>query len=373
MSSTDKSKSNSKLYIGIAVIAILIIAIGAGVYLYTPQQAPMTTTAATTAATSAPTTAQPAIFKVAFISSASLEEPWTSVIHNALMQAVQTYGADKLSYNYTENVDYSDTPRVMREYAANGYNMIFVDAFGADDTARAAAKDFPNTFFVLGTDNHVFGDNVAVFDDWIHEPAYICGMIAGNITKSNVIGVVGGVADPEVNRLINAFKAGAKSVNPNVKVLITFMGEWFDPPKAKEAALAEISNGADVIYSERQGGIEAAELKGIPVFGSLQDQWQLAPDVVLTGPVWNMWPTVKHEIDLMMQMRWVPEDLRFYSMMGKGGASLAPWHDWQTRLKPDIVAKMQQAGVTQMVDNITNQIMTGAFTVPMDESEPTTG
>jgi len=59
--------------------------------------------------------------------------------------------------------------------------------------------------------------------------------------------------------------------------------------------------------------------------------------------------------------------------MGKGGASLAPWHDWQTRLKPDIVAKMQQAGVTQMVDNITNQIMTGAFTVPMDESEPTTG
>jgi len=69
----------------------------------------------------------------------------------------------------------------------------------------------------------------------------------------------------------------------------------------------------------------------------------------------------------------VPEDLRFYSMMGKGGASLAPWHDWQTRLKPDIVARMQQANVPGMVDNITNQIMTGAFTVPMDETEPTTG
>jgi len=373
MSSTDKPKSSSKLYIGIAVIAILIIAIAAGVYVYTPQQATMSTTAAETSAAATTAAPAPTTYKIAFISSASLEEPWTSVIHNALTQAVQTYGADKVSYNYTENVDYSDTPRVMREYAANGYNMVFVDAFGADDTARAAAKDFPNTFFVLGTDNHVFGDNVAVFDDWIHEPAYICGMIAGNITKSNVIGVVGGVADPEVNRLINAFKDGAKAVNPNVKVLITFIGEWFDPPKVKEAALAEISNGADVIYSERQGGIEAAELKGIPVFGSLQDQYQLAPDVVITGPVWDMWPTVKHEVDLMMQGKWVPEDLRFYSMMGKGGASLAPWHDWQTRLKPDIVARMQQANVAGMVDNITNQIMTGAFTVPMDETEPTTG
>jgi basic membrane lipoprotein Med (substrate-binding protein (PBP1-ABC) superfamily) len=369
LSTTEKPKSNSKIYIGIAIIAILVIAIGAGVYLYTPQQVAVTTTE-----TSAPTTAaQPAIFKIAFISSASLEEPWTSVINNALNKSVSYYGADKIQYKWTENVAYSDTPRVMREYAANGFNMVFVDAFGADDTARAAAKDFPNTFFVLGTDNHVFGDNVAVFDDWIHEPAYISGMIAGNITKSNILGVVGGVADPEVNRLINAFRDGARSVNPNVKVLVTFMGEWFNPPKAKEAALAEISQGADVIYSERQGGIEAAQEKGIPVFGSLQDQWQLAPGVVITGPVWDMWPTVKHEIDLMMQMKWVPEDLRFYSMMGKGGAYLAPWHDWETRLNPDIVARMQQAGVMQMVDNITNQIMTGAFTVPMDESEPVSG
>ena len=365
MSSTEK-KSSSKTYIAIGIIVILVIAIGAGVYLYTPQQTSSTTSAQSTQS-------QPSVYKVAFISNAPLEEPWTSVINNALNKSVQFYGADKLVYNWTENVDYSDTPRVMREYAANGFNMIFVDAFGADDTARAAAKDFPNTYFVLGTDNHVFGDNVAVFDDWIHEPAYVCGMIAGNMTKSNVVGVVGGVADPEVNRLINAFKAGAKAVNPQVKVLITFMGEWFNPPKAKEAALAEISNGADVIYSERQGGIEAAQEKNIPVFGSLLDQWQLAPNVVLTGPVWDMWPTVKHEIDLMMQGRWVAEDLRFYSMMGKSGAMLAPWHDWQTRLNADIIARMQQQGIIQMVNNIQNQIMTGAFTVPMDETQPTSG
>jgi len=365
MSSTEK-KSNSKIYIAVGIVVILIVAIAAGVYMYTPQQTATSTTAQSQSS-------QAVVYKIAFISSAPLEEPWTSVINNALNKSIQFYGADKIVYNWTENVAYSDTPRVMREYAAAGFNMVFVDAFGADDTARAAAKDFPNTYFVLGTDNHVFGDNVAVFDDWIHEPAYICGMIAGNITKSNVVGVVGGVADPEVNRLINAFKAGAKAVNPQVKVLITFMGEWFNPPKAKEAALAEISNGADVIYSERQGGIEAAEEMKIPVFGSLLDQYSQAPDVVVSGPVWDMWPTVKHEIDLMMQGRWVAEDLRFYSMMGKGGALLAPWHDWQSRLLPAIVARMQQQNVMQMVDSITSQIMTGALTVPMDESEPTSG
>jgi basic membrane lipoprotein Med (substrate-binding protein (PBP1-ABC) superfamily) len=358
LSSIEKPKSRSKIYIAIAVIAILIIAIGASVYFYTPQQAPVTT-------------AGP--MKVAFISSAPMEEPWTSVIHKALNNSLQFYGANSIVYKWTENVQYSDTPRVMREYGANGYNLVFVDAFGADDTARAAAKDFPNTYFVLGTDNHVFGDNVAVFDDWIHEPAYVCGMIAGNMTKSNILGVVGGVADPEVNRLINAFKDGAKAVNPKVRVLITFMGEWFNPPKAKEAALAEINAGADVLYSERQGGIEAAEQMHIPVFGSLQDQWNLAPDVVLTGPVWDMWPTVKHEIDLAMQHKWVAEDLRFYSMMGKGGASLAPWHDWQSRLRPEIAASMKQANVEQIVSSMTNQILTGAFTVPMDESEPISG
>lgn len=369
MSSTEKKKSSNKMYIAIGIIVILVIAIGAGVYLYQPSQAPPTST---TQSESMMTSAAGAL-KVAYISSTPMEEPWTSVIHNAINKGVQTYGADKITYKWTENVQYSDTPRVMREYATNGFNLIFVDAFGADDTARAAAKDFPNTYFVLGTDNHAFGDNVAVFDDWIHEPAYLSGMIAGNMTKTNVIGVVGGVADPEVNRLINAFKDGAKAVNPNVKVLITFMGEWFNPPKAKEAALAEINAGADVLYSEREGGIEAAELKGIPVFGSLQDQYQLAPDVVITGPVWDMWPTVQHEIDLAMQHKWEAEDLRFYSMMGKGGASLAPWHDWETRLKPDIVARLKAVNAIPAVEAVTANIMSGWFTVPIDESEPVSG
>lgn len=360
---SEKPKSSNKLYVGIAVIVILVIAIAAGVYLTQPQPGPVTTTTTGTETSAGP-------YKVAFITTAPAEEAWSGVIHRALNHAVEFYGADKISYKWTENVQYADVPRIMREYGSNGFNLVFVDAFGADDTARAAAKDFPNTYFVIGTDNHLFGDNVAVFDDWIHEPAYISGAIAGKVTKSNIVGVVGGFAVPEVNRLINAFKAGAKSTNPNVKVLVTFIGEWFNPPKAKEAANAQINAGADVIYAERQGPIEAAQEKGIPVFGNLQDQWELAPDVVLTGPVWDMWPTVQHEIDLLLAGKWVPEDLRFYSMMEKGGALLAPLHDWSTRLKPDIYARLNEVGATSIIDDLTNKIMTGQFTVPTDESIP---
>jgi basic membrane lipoprotein Med (substrate-binding protein (PBP1-ABC) superfamily) len=308
--------------------------------------------------------------KVAFITTAPAEEAWSGVIHKAIKHAVETYGSDKIDYKWTENVQYADVPRIMREYGTNGFKVVFVDAFGCDDTARAAAKDFPNTYFVIGTDNHVFGDNVSVFDDWIHEPAYIIGMLAGKLTKSNIVGVVGGFAVPEVNRLVNAYKAGAKATNPDVQVKVAFIGEWFNPPKAKEAAIAQINAGADVIYAERQGVIEACRERGIPVFGNLQDQWELAPDVVLTGPVWDMWPTVQHVLDMVLAEKWVAEDLRFYSMMEKGGALMAPWHDWESRLKPDIVARMNEVGAVALVDEMTNKILTGAFAVPTDEAVP---
>lgn len=357
--SSQKEKKSNTMYIALGIIVILIVAIVAGVYLYQP-----TTPAGPT------TTEGPTKIKIAFITTAPAEEAWSGVIHKAMKHAVEVYGEDKIEYKWTENVQYADVPRIMREYGTNNFNVVVVDAFGCDYTARAAAKDYPNTYFVIGTDNHVFGDNVAVFDDWIHEPAYIAGMMAGKLTKTNIVGVVGGFAIPEVNRLINAFKAGAKASNPNVKVKIAFIGEWFNPPKAKEAAISQIDAGADVIYGERQGVIEACRERGIPVFGNLQDQWELAPDVVLTGPVWDMWPTVNHVLNMVMEKKWVAEDLRFYSMMQKGGAYLAPWHDWETRLKPDIVQLMKNTGAVTLAEDTVKQIMSGVLAVPTDEAIP---
>ena len=108
--------------------------------------------------------------------------------------------------------------------------------------------------------------------------------------------MVGGLPVPEVNRIVNAFIAGAKEVNPEANVKITFINSWFDPAAAKEAALAQIDGGADVLFAERFGVIEAAKEKGLYAFGNMSDQNELAPDLVVSSPVWNMDPTVDYLI-----------------------------------------------------------------------------
>ena len=109
------------------------------------------------------------------------------------------------------------------------------------------------------------------------------GMIAGGMTKTNKIGMVGGYPIPEVNRLMNAFMAGAKEVNPKVEFMVTFINSWFDPPKAKEAAFAMIDKGADVMYAERFGVSDAARRK--LAIGNVINTQDKYPDTVVAQQV----------------------------------------------------------------------------------------
>src|SRR3970040_1040269 len=129
------------------------------------------------------------------------------------------------------------------------------------EPVHRVAVEFPEIAFAFGSGLGPAEPNMAVFDNWIHEPGYLSGMIAGGVTKTGVIGVVGGYPVPEVNRIVNAFIDGAKAVNPEAKVIVTFINSWFDPAAAKEAALAQIDAGADVRYAGRFGGIERAKRK----------------------------------------------------------------------------------------------------------------
>ncbi|MEM2896117.1 MAG: BMP family protein [Candidatus Bathyarchaeia archaeon] len=312
-----------------------------------------------------------------------IEEPWDGCWHEAFLWAKESYSKElgiTITYDWTDNVGYADLPAVLREWAPK-YDILWGDTFGCEEAARLVAKDFLDKQFVFGSGLGPVEPNVCVSDDWIHEPAYICGMIAGKLTRTNIIGVVGGVPVPEVNRLVNAFKAGAKEVNPNVKVKITFIGEWFNPPVAKEKALALIEAGADVLYAERYGVHEAAleklrtEGKVIPVFGNLLDQWEMAPELVVTGPVWDLKPTIKYIIDTYIMRKGKPfaMDLAEWSMVAKGGAKLAGWpglHDWETRLNPDIVARMKAGNIISMVETRWGEIVNGIFRVDIAESVP---
>jgi basic membrane lipoprotein Med (substrate-binding protein (PBP1-ABC) superfamily) len=299
-------------------------------------------------------------FKIAAIFQTAIEEPWDGVIHQACLKAQKEMG--NIEYEFTEKIAAADFEKVLREYAERGFDLIVGDAFLAgEDPVRRVAKDYPNIAFAFGSEFGPVAPNFSVFDNWIHEPSYLCGVIAGRLTKSNTLGVVAAIPIGEVNRLVNAFKAGALSVNPKVKVKIAYIGGWFDPPKAKEAAIAQIEGGADLIFAERFGVFEAAKEKGIYAFGNMSDQNALAPNVVITGPVWDMYPTIKFAIEMVQKKAWVSMDLGEWSMMGKGGARLAPFHSFEKTLP---------AGVVKEVQVLEQKIMNGTFRVPVDEQKP---
>merc|ERR1711879_293731 len=161
------------------------------------------------------------------------------------------------------------------------------------------------------------------------EPCYLMGMIAGKMTKTNKIGMVGGYPIGEVNRLFNAFMAGAKSVNPAVEFKVSFIGSWYDPTKAKEFAFAQVESGVDVLYAERAGVVDAAREKGIIAFGNVNDmnKEENGKDVVVASALWHMEPAINHAIELVKAGKFTAEDYRDFTMMAKGGASLSPFYE----------------------------------------------
>ena len=291
----------------------------------------------------------------------AIEEPWDGVIHAALQKE---QAAGRIEYKFVDDIGYSgDMERTLREVAGQEQpDIIFGDAFGNEEAVRRVAADFPEVAFVFGSGGGPAEPNMSVFDNWIHEPAYLAGLAAGKLTESNVLGVVGGYPVPEVNRLINAFIQGAQEADEANQVKVTFINSWFDPAAAKEAALAQISAGADVLYAERFGVIEAAQEKGLLSVGNMSDQSELAPDSVITSAVWSMEPTVKFVIDQVKAGSYTAQDLKDFSMFGKGGASLAPLND---SVKGGI-----PSDVSELVSSKEEEIKQGLFRVDISERQP---
>ena len=302
--------------------------------------------------------AQDKKLKVAAIFATPTEEPWVHQIHVALQRAEKELS---IEYKWSEKVQTADFSRVMREYAQGGYELVLGDAFAAERESRRTAKQFPKVAFLFGSGAGPAEPNFAVFDNWIHEPAYLSGLIAGKMSKSGTIGAVAAMGIPEVNRLVNAFFAGAREVNPDIKRKVAFIGSFFDPPKAKEAAIAQIDAGVDVIYAERFGVIEAAVERKILAISNMSDQSNLGPDTVITGPVWDMYPTVEHAIKLVKAGVFTAQDYGDFSRMAKGGSFLAPYHKFDKTLPAD---------VKELVEKKKAEILDGNFRVVVDENTP---
>ena len=296
--------------------------------------------------------------KVAGIYTVPFEQQWAGRLHTAL-KAAEARG--EIEYKASENVSNADYERVMREYATGGSQLIVGEAFAVEAAARKVAKDFPKTAFLMGSSGKPAAPNFSVFDNYIQEPAYLSGMVAGGMTKSNKIGMVGGFPIPEVNRLMNAFMAGAKEVNPKVEFSVSFINSWFDPPKAKEAAFAMIDKGADVLYAERFGVSDAAKEKGKLAIGNVINTQAQYPDTVVASALWHFEPSADRAIKMIKDGKFTAEDYGPYSMMKYKGSSLAPLGTFEKKVPADIVTKMQAKE---------KALVAGTFTVKVDDNHP---
>ncbi len=293
--------------------------------------------------------------KVASIYTVPVEQQWVSRIHKAL-NAAKDRG--DVTYKWSENVANNDYERIMRQYAEEGNDLVVGEIFGVERAARRVAASYPNVAFLMGSSFGPAKPNLSVFDNWIHEPSYLTGMIAGKATKSNLIGMVGGYAIPEVNRLMHAFMDGARATNPNVKFLVTFINSWYDPPKAKEAAFAMIDRGADIMYAERFGVSDAAKERGVKVIGNVIDTSSQYPNTVLASALWHMEPTIDRAIKAVLEGRFEAADYGQYSYMQYGGASLVMD---EKLVPPEVVAAVKEKE---------KEIVDGLFRVNVNDAEP---
>ena len=293
--------------------------------------------------------------KVAAIYTLPVEQQWISRIHKAL-ETAEARG--DITYTFSENVANNDYERVMRDYAEQGMDLVVGEAFAVERAARKVAAEYPETAFLMGSSFGPAQPNFSVFDNWIHEPSYLSGMIAGAKTESNIIGMVGGYAIPEVNRLMHAFMDGATSVNPDVKFLVTFINSWYDPPKAKESAFAMIDKGADIMYAERFGVSDAAKEKGLLAIGNVIDTAADYPGTILSSALWHMEPTIDRAIAAVAAGSFEPADYGPYSFMGYGGGSF---------VVDESLASSESVAAAKAKEQ---EIMDGLFRVNVNDSEP---
>lgn len=251
---------------------------------------PSTTTPAPQAAAEQPAANKP--LKIAFAYVGPVGDGGWSFSHDNGRKALEAAMGDKIVTTFVESVPESaDAERVLRGFAADGNDLIFGTTFGYMEPMARIAPDFPNVKFEHAT-GYKTGPNLATYDSRTYEGAYMAGVIAGGMTKNNVLGIVGSVPIPEVIRNINSFTLGAQSVNPNVTTKVVWVNEWFSPPKETEAATSLINNGADILFqnTDSPAVLKTAEEKGIRAFGWNSDMTAYGPKAHLGSAVINWGP-----------------------------------------------------------------------------------
>ncbi len=291
---------------GIVIIVVVIVIVAAlGVYYVTrPPAAPSKKV------------------KIAVAYLAAVVEPFDAVHHEAMLKAEKELG---VIYDYTET-NYSDVERVLRGYAAEDYDLIWGHGFIGDSIFTVAEAN-PNERFMHGhgpgaqtTAN--LGNFLCTF---LEDATYLEGIIAGMMTKTNKIGVVAAMEEATTNMAMNGFIKGVLDVNKDAKIYLSYLQSWYDPPKATEYAKAQIALGADIMYADRHGVIEAMVEKHVYGFGMMIDQHSDGPDVVLTSAVMNTYPIMEDQVKMIIEGTWTAKEYTYG--LKEGFSDIAPYYD----------------------------------------------
>ena len=264
---------------------------------------------------------------------------------------------NKVQTTYVESVpEGADAERVIRDLAAKGHQVIFTTSFGYMDQTIKVAKSFPKVMFYHAT-GFKSAPNVVIYNSRMYEPAYLAGLIAGHMSKKNVMGFVASFPIPEVVRNINAFTMGARSVNPKITTKVVWVNTWYDPGKERQAAETLIGQGADVLLQNTDSSavLQTAQDKGVHAFGWDSDMTAYAPKAHLASAieVWGGYYTsvaeaalagkpIKHTVwggmkegmnDLVSVNRSLPEAAKKLAAQKKSEIVTGKFHVFQGPIK----------------------------------------
>lgn len=314
------------------------------------------------------TNAQPTQpLKVALLTDALFSDGgWGSAAFNASQALKSKYG---LELTTVESVAIPDIEATLRDFAESGNNLILAHGFEWSDPAVRVSQDYPDTKFVVFT-GLGSSENVASIFPMQQEGSFLLGALAAIMSKTGTIGYVGGQAYPNIVNIFEGFKQGAKHVNPNITVIGTYINDFDNPAKGKEAGLSLISNGADLLIHvadlSGQGVIQAAKEKGKYAFGVVADQNKLAPETVLTSFVLDIEKAFDQAIKMVQADNFIGKVFKPGLETAKGASGdgivyIASFHSLDDKVPADVKAKLGQ---------LTQDVINGKISVP-ERHEPT--
>ena len=299
------SQMNKRTLLGLTAAAALAALVGCG----KKEEAAAPAAAAPSAPASVAAAPAPEPLKVAWVYIGPVGDAGWTFAHDQGRKAVEAEFGDKIKTTFVEKVPESaDAERVLRDLASQGHKLIFTTSFGYMEPTVKVAQEFPDVKFMHAT-GYKLAPNLGVYDASFYQDAYISGMIAGAMTKTNTLGFVGSFPIPEVLRNINAYALGAQATNPKAKVKVVWVNTWFDPPKESEAAQSLINAGADVLLENTDSSavLQTAEKAGKYAFGWDSDMSAVAPKAHLASNVVHWGPAYSKYVKEVMDNSWKSE------------------------------------------------------------------